>query len=85
MPEASVILLIALLAVAVITVGGILIGQSESQNLEGWLVNSRRMGPIFVWFLLGTEIYTAFTFQGLAGYAFAKGSSAFYNVALNSI
>lgn len=85
MPEASVILLIALAAVAIITVGGIMIGQKDSQNLEGWLVNSRGMGPIFVWFLLGTEIYTAFTFQGLAGYAFAKGSSAFYNVALNDV
>lgn len=85
MSEASVVLLVALLAVAIITVGGILIGQRESQNLEGWLVNSRRMGPVFVWFLLGTEIYTAFTFQGLAGYAFAKGSSAFYNVALNDV
>ncbi len=85
MSEASVVLLVALVAVAIITVGGILIGQKESQNLEGWLVNNRRMGPIFVWFLLGTEIYTAFTFQGLAGYAFAKGSSAFYNVALNDV
>ena len=85
MPESTLVLLIALAAVIVITVGGILMGKDQSRDLEGWLVNSRLMGPLLVWFLLGTEIYTAFTFQGLAGYAFAKGSAAFYNVALNDV
>ncbi|AEJ40144.1 Na+/solute symporter [Sulfobacillus acidophilus TPY] len=85
MSEGAIVLLIALGAVVLITIGGILVGKDQSRDLEGWLVNSRLMGPILVWFLLGTEIYTAFTFQGLAGYAFTKGSSAFYNVALNDV
>lgn len=85
MSEAAIVLLIALLAVMAITVGGIVYGSNQSRTLEGWLVNSRLMGPVLVWFLLGTEIYTAFTFQGLAGYAYAHGSSVFYNVALNDV
>ena len=85
MTETTLVLLIALAAVVLITVGGIIMGKDQSRDLEGWLVNSRLMGPVLVWFLLGTEIYTAFTFQGLAGFAFAKGSAAFYNVALNDV
>lgn len=85
MTESATILVGALIAVALITVGGILYGKEQSRDLEGWLINSRLMGPVLVWFLLGTEIYTAFTFEGLAGFAFVKGGSAFYNVALNDV
>lgn len=85
MSESAMVLGISLLAVLIVSVGGILYGAKDSRNMEGWLINSRLMGPVLVWFLLGTEIYTAFTFQGLAGFAFVKGSSAFYNVALNDV
>lgn len=68
-----------------ITLGGIRFGQSQSTDFGGWLVNNRAMGAVWVWFLLGTEIYTAFTFQGLAGFAYAKGGPAFYNVAVNDV
>lgn len=85
MSESFVVLMAAFLAVAAITVGGIVYGASQSRDLEGWLIHSRLMGPILVWFLLGTEIYTAFTFQGLAGFAYANGSAVFYNVALNDV
>lgn len=85
MTESMVVLGISLLAVLIVSVGGILYGAKDSRNMEGWLINNRLMGSVLVWFLLGTEIYTAFTFQGLAGFAYAKGSSAFYNVALNDV
>ncbi|MCL5116580.1 MAG: sodium:solute symporter family protein [Firmicutes bacterium] len=85
MSEGVIILLIALAAVIVMTIGGILYGRRHSRTLDGWLVNSRLMGPFLVWFLLGTEIYTAFTFQGLAGYAYVNGAAAYYNVALNDV
>ncbi len=85
MSKSSVILLISGLAVLFVTIGGIIYGKDENKDLSGWLVNNRRMGPILVWFLLGTEIYTAFTFEGLAGFGYAKGAPAFYNVALNDV
>ncbi len=81
----SLILGVSLLIVLLITLLGIWMGNRQSTDLEGWLVNSRRMGPFLVWFLLGSEIYTAFTFEGLAGYAYEKGAAAFYNVALNDV
>lgn len=85
MSKSIAILLISGLSVLLITVGGIIYGKDQNKDLSGWLVNNRQMGPILVWFLLGTEIYTAFTFEGLAGFAYDKGSPAFYNVALNDV
>lgn len=80
------VLISAAAAIVLLAVLGIVTGAKESQtSLAGWLVHRRNMGPWLIWFLLGTEIYTAFTFQGLAGYAYAKGGPVFYNVALNDV
>jgi solute:Na+ symporter, SSS family len=76
---------IVLLGTIAVTWIGIRSGSSASQTMEGWIVNDRQMGPVLTWFLLGTEIYTAFTFLGLAGFAYSKGGGVFYNVATNDI
>jgi len=79
--------IIAFVACGVVAVTwiGVRSGRAASRTLEGWMVNDRKMGPFLTWFLLGTEIYTAFTFLGLAGFAFASGGAAFYNVATNDV
>lgn len=73
------------LGVLAVTLIGVRTGRAASRSLEGWMVNDRQMGPFLTWFLLGTEIYTAFTFLGLAGFAFANGGAAYYNVATNDV
>jgi SSS family solute:Na+ symporter len=73
------------LGIIVVTWIGVRTGRAASHTLEGWMVNDRKMGPFLTWFLLGTEIYTAFTFLGLAGFAFANGGAAYYNVATNDV
>ena len=73
------------LGVLLVTWVGIRGGRQASTTMEGWLVNDRQMGPWLTWFLLGTEIYTAFTFLGLAGFAYSKGGGVFYNVATNDV
>jgi solute:Na+ symporter, SSS family len=83
--SAGLILGVSLIVVLIITLFGVFSGKRQSRDMEGWLVNNRRMGSFLVWFLLGSEIYTAFTFEGLAGYAYKNGSAAFYNVALNDV
>ncbi len=85
MTSLDLILGFVLLGVVVVTWIGVRAGRSASTTLEGWMVNDRRMGPMLTWFLLGTEIYTAFTFLGLAGFAYAKGGGVFYNVATNDV
>ncbi len=81
----GVILLVVALGVLLVTWIGIQGGAAASKSFEGWVLNSRLMGPLLVWFLLGTEIYTAFTFLGLAGFAYAKGGGVFYNVGTNDV
>jgi solute:Na+ symporter, SSS family len=76
---------IVLLGTAAVTWIGIRSGRAASKTMEGWIVNDRQMGPLLTWFLLGTEIYTAFTFLGLAGFAYSKGGGVFYNVATNDV
>jgi solute:Na+ symporter, SSS family len=79
------ILLVGLALTFVILAIGGYAGRTKNDNLEGWLVHHRGMGSILLWFLLGSEIYTAFTFQGLAGYSYSKGAAGFYNVAQNDV
>lgn len=79
------ILVFVAVSVVLVTWIGIRSGRRTSSSLEGWMVNDRSMGPVLTWFLLGTEIYTAFTFLGLAGFAYAKGGGIFYNVGTNDI
>ena len=85
MSQLSWVLVFVVLGVALVGWIGIRSGRGASRTLEGWMVNDRKMGPFLTWFLLGTEIYTAFTFLGLAGLAFTAGGAAFYNVATNDV
>lgn len=85
MSKLDIILAVVVVGVALVTWVGVRSGRSSSTTLEGWMVNDRKMGPVLTWFLLGTEIYTAFTFLGLAGYAYIKGGGVFYNVATNDV
>jgi solute:Na+ symporter, SSS family len=83
--SALAVLLVALgLTFLILVIGG-LAGRSKNDSLAGWLVHHRGMGSVLLWFLLGSEIYTAFTFQGLAGYSYSKGAAGFYNVAQNDV
>lgn len=81
----ALILGVSLVVVFLVALLGVFLGRGRNSDMEGWLVSGRKMGSFLVWFLLGSEIYTAFTFEGLAGYAYKNGSAAFYNVALNDV
>ena len=81
----QVVVGVVVLGVILVSLIGIRAGAGSSHTLEGWVVNDRGMGPIMTWFLLGTEVYTAFTFIGLAGFAYARGGGVFYNVATNDV
>ena len=85
MSESAFILGFVVLGIVIVTLIGIRTGRAASRTMNGWMVNDRKMGPVLTWFLLGTEIYTAFTFLGIAGFAFTRGGGAFYSVATNDI
>jgi SSS family solute:Na+ symporter len=46
-----------------------------------YIVAGRSFGTLFLWVLLAGEIYTTFTFLGVAGLTYAAGAPAFYAIA----
>ncbi|WP_163508920.1 sodium:solute symporter family protein [Fodinicola acaciae] len=47
-------------------------------DLTEWTVGGRKVGAVSMWFLQAGEIFTTFTFLGMAGLAFTGGVAAFY-------
>ncbi|MCL5430399.1 MAG: sodium:solute symporter [Candidatus Marsarchaeota archaeon] len=48
--------------------------------LSEWGLAGRRLGPWLAWFLLGADVFTAYTFVAVPSLAYAKGSAAFFAV-----
>jgi solute:Na+ symporter, SSS family len=46
-----------------------------------YIVGGRSFGTILLWVLLAGEIYTTFTFLGIAGLSYSQGAPAFYPIA----
>jgi SSS family solute:Na+ symporter len=63
------IVLIALLGFA---------GRRRAGNLSEWTVAGHGFGAITMWFLQAGEVFTTFTFLGMAGLAFTGGVAALY-------
>jgi len=49
-------------------------------TLEGWALADRGLGPVWTWFLLGSTIFTAYTFIAVPGLVFATGAPAFFSL-----
>ncbi|MDR4947606.1 sodium:solute symporter family protein [Neobacillus cucumis] len=76
----------ALLITGIIVLGVVLIGflsgrdKSNRSSVEEWSVGGRRFGTLLVWFLVGADLYTAYTFLGLTSTAYTGGSLAFFAI-----
>jgi SSS family solute:Na+ symporter len=73
-------LIVTFLIVFVVVLIGFIAGRSKSarSSVEEWSVGGRRLGSLFVWFLVGADVYTAYTFLGLTSSAYSGGSIAFF-------
>jgi len=49
-------------------------------QLHEWGLGGRRFGTLITWFLLGGDIYTAYTFIAVPALAFGTGALAFFAV-----
>lgn len=67
------------------TVVGILAGVRRTFSLEEYFVGGRSFGAVIFYTILAAEIYSAFAFLGLAGWAYGKGMSIVYGLAYGSI
>lgn len=73
-------LIVTSIIVLVVVFIGFMAGRSKESrsSVEEWSVGGRRLGSLFVWFLIGADVYTAYTFLGLTSSAFKGGSIAFF-------
>lgn len=73
-------LVVTSLIILAVVIVGFMAGRDKASrsSVEEWSLGGRRLGALFVWFLVGADIYTAYTFLGLTSSAFSGGSIAFF-------
>jgi SSS family solute:Na+ symporter len=54
--------------------------RGDLDQLQEWGLGGRRFGTFITWFLLGGDIYTAYTFIAVPALAFGAGALAFFAV-----
>src|SRR6516165_8024820 len=54
--------------------------RGDLEQLNEWGLGGRRFGTLITWFLLGGDIYTAYTFIAVPALAFGAGALAFFAV-----
>src|ERR1700719_3705076 len=54
--------------------------RGDLDQLHEWGLGGRRFGTLVTWFLLGGDIYTAYTFIAVPALAFGAGAIAFFAV-----
>jgi SSS family solute:Na+ symporter len=68
---------------AAVTVMGFLAsrwGSPDLQNLDEWALGGRGFGTIISWFLLGGDLYTAYTFIAVPALVYGVGALGFFAV-----
>ena len=75
----------ALAIVAIVVFGTIVFAllavRRVKMDPQQYIVGGRSFGTIFLWVLLAGEIYTTFTFLGIAGMSYSQGAPAYYVMA----
>ncbi len=54
--------------------------KGDLNKLSEWGLAGRNLGPYISWFLIGADVFTAYTFVAVPSLAYAGGSIAFYAV-----
>lgn len=54
--------------------------QGDLNRLQEWGLAGRRFGTLMSWFLIGGDIYTAYTFIAIPGGLYAGGAVSFYSL-----
>src|SRR5215469_12446287 len=55
-------------------------GSGDRSSLEGWGLAGRGFGSIVSWFLLGGDLYTAYTFIALPAFLYGAGAIGYFAV-----
>lgn len=68
---------------ALVTVMGFMAARwrrGDLNQLDEWGLGGRRFGTVITWFLLGGDLYTAYTFVAVPGLIFGAGAMGFFAV-----
>src|SRR6202790_4952870 len=83
MPLNTTTLIVFAVLFAVITIMGFVAGRwrrGDLDQLHEWGLGGRRFGTVVTWFLIGGDLYTAYTFIAVPALAVGAGAVAFYAV-----
>jgi SSS family solute:Na+ symporter len=76
----SAVLAVSLAGIVLIAVLGLIGRRRPTSDMSEWTVGGRRFGAATMWFLQAGEVFTTFTFLGMAGLAFTGGVAALYSL-----
>ncbi|KAB1644956.1 sodium:solute symporter family protein [Gulosibacter chungangensis] len=85
MPNWIIISAITGIYLVAILLVGLAAGRGQKNSLEGYTTGSRDISMIVLFFILGAEIFSAFTFLGAPGEAYRSGAPAMYILAYLSL
>ncbi|WP_416965730.1 sodium:solute symporter family protein [Streptomyces sp. Agncl-13] len=74
----TTILIMTFTGIVLIGVLGFAGRRKPAADLSEWAVGGRNFGAVSMWFLQAGEVFTTFTFLGMAGLAFSGGVAALY-------
>lgn len=81
MSQRGIALTVIFTIVMVGTAVGFFAGRHRKMSLEQWTVGGRAFGTLLIWLLMAGEIYTAFSFLGLSGWAYSRGGPVLFDLA----
>lgn len=85
MNSGTIIFVALVLAVTILGFVAARWGHAKVNTLDEWALGGRRFGTIVSWFLLGGDLYTAYTFIAVPALAFGAGALAFFAVPYTTI
>ena len=80
MSSGTIVFVVLVAAVSVLGFFAARWGRADLATLDEWALGGRRFGTIVSWFLLGGDLYTAYTFIAVPALAFGAGALAFFAV-----
>ncbi len=80
MSSAGVVLSVAVAAVTVLGFLAARWGRGNLADLEQWALGGRSFGTVVSWFLLGGDLYTAYTFIAVPALVYGVGALGFFAV-----
>lgn len=71
---------VSIVGIVLIAALGFVGRRRPTADLSEWTVGGRKFGAATMWFLQAGEVFTTFTFLGMAGLAFSGGVAAMYSL-----